>query len=399
MNKLSDNALKLEDSLIRKMFDMASKMEDVISFAIGEPDFTTPDNIIEAAYAALKRGETHYTSNMGILPLRQAIAKESKTHRKVELNPENQIMVTGSGMEALMLAMMAIVNPGDEVILSNPYWTNHASQVKMCGGTPKLVNVYEEDGFIFNPEHLRKAVNSKTKAILLNSPANPTGGVAERHVLEEIAAIAKEHDLLIISDEVYRYFVYDGAEFISIASLEGMKDRTIIIDSFSKTYAMTGWRIGYAAACEEIIEKMGKLQENIISCVSTFIQYAALEALEGPQDDLAYMVQKYRERRDLIIDGINAIDGLSCIKPKGAFYAFANITASKMTSEEFALALLKKAKVVVVPGVGFGDAGEGFVRISYATSEENILEGLRRIKSFMEELKLSKSYESCTKAV
>ncbi len=386
MNKLSKIALSLEGSPIRKMFNLANTMEDVVSFALGEPDFTTSDNIIDAACEALKRGETHYTPNAGILPLRQAIAKRGRTKNNVDFNPESEIIVTGSGMEALILTMMAIINPGDEIIVSNPYWSNYISQIKMCGGIPRLVDVYEEDGFAYNPVNLRKAINKNTKAILLNSPANPTGGVVERDVLEEIAAIAKEFDLLVISDEVYQYFIYDGAEFVSIASLEGMKERTIIVDSFSKAYAMTGWRIGFSAGPEEIIQKMIKLQENVISCVNSATQYAAIEAIEGPQESLEYMINKYKQRRTLMADGINAIEGLSCINPKGAFYVFANITKTGMTSEEFALELLKKEKVVVVPGSGFGDAGEGFVRISYATSEENIREGLRRMKVFMEGL-------------
>lgn len=386
MTKLSNIALSLGGSPIRKMFNLANTMDDVISFALGEPDFTTADNIIDAGCEALKRGETHYTPNAGILPLRQAIAKRAKTKNNVDLNPEDEIIVTGSGMEALILTMMAIINPGDEIIVSNPYWSNYVSQIRMCGGIPKLVDVYEEDGFAYNPDNLRKAINKNTKAILLNSPANPTGGVVERDVLEEIAAIAKKYDLLVISDEVYQYFIYDGAEFVSIASLEGMKERTIIVDSFSKAYAMTGWRIGFSAGPEEIIQKMIKLQENVISCVNSATQYAAIEAIEGPQESLEYMINKYKQRRTLMVDGINDIDGLSCISPKGAFYVFANISKTGMTSEEFALELLKKAKVVVVPGSGFGTAGEGFVRISYATSEENINEGLKRIKNFMEDI-------------
>jgi len=386
MVKLSNIAQNIKGSPIRKMFNMANAMDDVVSFALGEPDFTTSGNIINAACEALQRGETHYTPNAGILPLRQVIAKRLKSKNNVNVNPESEIIVTGGGMEALMLCMMVTIDSGDEVIVSNPYWSNHPSQVRMCGGIPRFVNVYEEDGFVYNPDNLRKAINKNTKAILINSPANPTGGVVERDTLEEIAEIAKEYNLLIISDEVYQYFVYDGAEFVSIASLEGMKERTIVVDSFSKSYAMTGWRIGYGAGCEEIIQNMIKLQENVISCVNSSTQYAAIEALEGTQEHLEYMINKYQQRRELIVDGINDIEGLSCISPKGAFYVFVNIFKTGMTSEEFAIELLKNARVVVVPGSGFGEAGEGFVRISYATSEENIVEGLRRMNDFMEEL-------------
>jgi aminotransferase len=387
MVQVSKIAREIKGSTIRKMFNMASSMTDTVSFALGEPDFTTSKNIIDAACKALQDGITHYTPNAGILPLRQAIAKKLKNKNNVEIDPETEVMVTAGGMEALMLVMMVTLDPGDEIILTDPFWTNHPSQVLMTGAIPRFVKVYEEDGFAYNPDNVRKAINSKTKAILINSPANPTGGVAGREVLEEIAKMAIEHDLIVITDEVYQHLIYDGAEFVSIASLPGMKERTVIIDSFSKAYAMTGWRIGYAAGCREILQNMIKLHENVVSCITTSSQYGAIEALEGPQDYLGYMLEKYAARRNLIVEGINSIEKLSCIKPKGAFYAFPNITGTGMKSEEFAVELLKKTGVVVVPGSGFGEAGEGFIRISYATSEENIKEGLRRIKAFVQGLK------------
>ena len=387
MVQVSKIAREIKGSTIRKMFNMASSMTDTVSFALGEPDFTTSKNIIDAACKALQEGITHYTPNAGILPLRQAIAKKLKNKNNVEIDPETEVMITAGGMEALMLVMMVALDPGDEIILTDPFWTNHPSQVLMTGAIPRFVKVYEEDGFAYNPDNVRKAINSKTKAILINSPANPTGGVAGREVLEEIAKMAIEHDLIVITDEVYQHLIYDGAEFVSIASLPGMKERTVIIDSFSKAYAMTGWRIGYAAGCREILQNMIKLHENVVSCITTSSQYGAIEALEGPQDYLGYMLEKYAARRNLIVEGINSIEKLSCIKPKGAFYAFPNITGTGMKSEEFAVELLKKTGVVVVPGSGFGEAGEGFIRISYATSEENIKEGLRRIKAFVQGLK------------
>jgi aminotransferase len=387
MVRVSKIAQEIKGSSIRKMFNMAGSMTDTVSFALGEPDFTTSKNIIDAACKALQEGITHYTPNAGILPLRQAITKKLKNKNNVEIDPETEIMITAGGMEALMLVMMVTLDPGDEIILTDPFWTNHPSQVLMTGAIPRFVKVYEEDGFAYNPDNVRKAINSKTKAILINSPANPTGGVAGREVLEELARIAIEHDLIVITDEVYQHLIYDGAEFVSIASLPGMKERTVIIDSFSKAYAMTGWRIGYAAGCKEILQNMIKLHENVVSCITTSSQYGAIEALEGPQDYLGYMLDKYAVRRNLIVEGINSIEKLSCIKPKGAFYAFPNITGTGMKSEEFAVELLKKTGVVVVPGSGFGEAGEGFIRISYATSEENIKEGLKRIKAFVEGLK------------
>lgn len=387
MVQISKIAQEIQGSTIRKMFNMASNMTDTVSFALGEPDFTTSQNIIDAACKALQEGQTHYTPNAGILPLRQAITKKLKRKNNVDIDPETEIMITAGGMEALMLVMMVALNPGDEVIFSDPFWTNHPSQVLMCGAIPRFVKVYEEDGFVYNPDNVRKAINKNTKAILINSPANPTGGVAGRETLEEIARIAVENDLLVITDEVYQHLIYDNEEFVSIASMPGMKERTIIIDSFSKSYAMTGWRIGYAAGCTEILQNMIKLHENVVSCINTPSQYAAIEAIEGPQDYLQHMLDKYAIRRKLIVEGINSIEKLSCIKPKGAFYAFPNITKTGMTSEEFAVELLKKTGVVVVPGSGFGEAGEGFIRISYATSEEKIKEGLKRIKNFVNGLK------------
>ena len=386
MIKLSDMSQGIGRSPIRKMFNIASKMTDVISFTVGEPDFVTPQNIMDAAARAMKAGETHYTLNAGILPLRKAVAKRLKDKNSIEADPENEIIITAGGMEALLLCMMVIINPGDEVIVTDPYWPNHPAQVKMCGGVPRYVKVHESDGFVYNCDNIRKAINKNTRAILVNSPANPTGGVAGRETLKEIAEIAVENDLVVISDEVYQHFLYDGAEFVSIAGFEGMKERTVIIDSFSKTYAMTGWRVGYAAGPEEIISNMVKLQENVVGCINTPAQYAAIEALEGTQEPLRKMIEKYAERRTLLIDGINSIPGLSCIKPKGAFYAFVNISKSKMKSEEFAVSLLKSTGVVVVPGSGFGEAGDGFIRMSYATSEENIMEGLKRMDRFMRSL-------------
>ncbi|CAB1249969.1 pyridoxal phosphate-dependent aminotransferase [Clostridium sp. MT-14] len=385
MIKLS-KATEIPRSSIRKMFDIASTMDNVISFAVGEPDFITPRNIIDAAKKALDAGETHYTPNAGILPLRKAVSKKLKEYNGIDYDPETEIIITTGGMEALMLSMITAFNQGDEIILTDPCWTNYPNQVLICGAVPKFVQVFEEDSFIYNPDKLAKAITPKTKAIIINSPANPTGGVASREVLEDIAKIAIKYDLLVFSDEVYRRFVYDDVKFSSITSIKSMKERTILIDSFSKSYAMTGWRVGFTAGPKEIISNMTKLQENVCACVNSATQFAALEALEGPQDSLNNMIEKYAERRKLIYDGINSIENLSCKKPKGAFYAFINITKTGLTSEEFAMRLLKEARVVVVPGTGFGKHGEGFVRISYATSNQNIEEGIKRINNFVKSL-------------
>lgn len=386
MTALSQRARRVEFSQVRKMFDEAAKMDNIVSFALGEPDFTTPQNIIDAAYRALKRGETHYTANCGILPLREAIAKRLSRDNHAEYDPASEIIVTTGGAEALILAMMVILDPGDEVIIADPSWPNHPGQVKLCGAVPHFVPVFEEDGFVYNLERLQQAVTSKTKAILLNSPANPTGSVASCEVLKGIADLAIQHDLMVISDEVYRYFTYDDAEFLSISSFPGMKERTLIIDSFSKSYAMTGWRVGYVAAPADLVKSMANLQEHVCSCVNTPAQYGAIEALEGPQDSLVRMIEKYTERRDLTVKGLNRIERLSCKMPKGAFYAFVNLTETGLSAHDFCYRLMREQGVVIVPGTGFGEAGEGFARISYATSEQNIEEGLRRLQLFMQKL-------------
>lgn len=387
MIEISNMAQNVTNSPIRKMFNIASTMKDVVSFTVGEPDFYTPRNIIDAAIKSLNEGKTHYTLNSGIFPLRQAISSNIKKDYGLDTDPQKNVIVTAGGMEALMLLMMVIINPGDEVIVSDPHWSNHPRQIQMCGGIPKFVKVYEKDGFVYDPESVKKAIGKRTKAILINSPSNPTGGVFDRDTLKELAKIAIDNNLLVISDDVYRRFLYEGTKFESITSFEGMQERTMIMDSCSKSYAMTGWRVGYAVGPDYIISNMVKLQENVIGCVNTQAQYAALEALEGTQEPLKAMINKYAERRELLISGINDIEGLSCDKPKGAFYAFVNISKTKMSSEDFSIKLLKETGVVVVPGSGFGEAGEGFIRMSYATSEENIAEGLKRIKKFVQSIK------------
>jgi len=385
MIKLS-KATEAPRSTIRVMFDMAEKYDDLIKFTAGEPDFATPQNVVDAAKKALDDGETHYTPNGGILPLRKAISKKLLRTNKVSYDPEKEIIVTSGGVEALVLAMISTLDPGDEVILPDPSYPNYLNQIIMLGAVPKFVQVFEEDSFMYRPEKLEEAITPKTRIIILNSPANPTGGVANLEKLEAIARVVMKHDILVLSDEVYRDLIYDNMEFFSICSLEGMRERTVIIDSFSKTYAMTGWRIGYAAGPEAVIGSMTRLQENVVSCVNSATQYAGLEALEGPQDSVKVMMDKYAERRDLVYNGINSIKNLSCKKPEGAFYAFVNISKTGLTSQDFAMRLLEEARVVVVPGTGFGKNGEGFVRIAYPTSNENIEEGLRRIKKFVESL-------------
>ena len=384
MSILSKRTERVSDSPIRKMVGKAAKMDNVISFALGEPDFDTPQNIISAAVDALKRGETHYSPNKGIEPLRKAIAAAYR-RKGLDYDYEEEIMITSGGIEALFLGMSALLDKDDEVIISDPYWSNHIEQIKFLEGMPVLVPVYEKDGFAYDIDNLRAAVTPETKVLLLNYPANPTGGVAKQVLLEQIAELAIEKDLWVISDDVYEAFSYVG-ETKNITSHPGMKERTLITNSFSKIYAMTGWRVGYALGPDRLIRSMVRLQENVVSCVNTAAQYAAVEALDGPQDELNNMITKYGARREILIKGLNSIDRISCIEPLGAFYAFANIGETGLTSVEFSERLLDQECVVVVPGSGFGSAGEGFVRLSYATSEDAIREGLERIRRFVSTL-------------
>lgn len=384
MRTISDRSERLSSSPIRKMSKLSEGMTDLISFSIGEPDFTTPPNIIEAANNALLRGETHYAPNAGFLELRQAVSKSYEIDG-IKYDPESEIAVTCGGMQALNLVFQSVVDKGDEVIVSNPCFPNYIEQIKACDGVAVPVPVYEEDGFVFNINNLRTAITDRTKMILINSPCNPTGGVFELDVLKQIAELAIEKDLWILSDEVYKDFSYCGY-VPSIASIEGMKERTIVINSASKAYAMTGWRVGYVLGPSDLVASVIKFQEGQVSSVNSAAQFGAIEALEGTQEYLLQMKERYIQRRGLLVKGLNSIDKISCIEPKGAFYVFANITKTGLTSWEFAERALLEAKVVVVPGVGFGSAGEGFVRLSYATSEENIEEGLRRIKKFVDSL-------------
>lgn len=387
MKKISETMEAIPNSAIRKIFDMCIGVDDLVKFTVGEPDFNTPERIVDAAIKAMQDGKTKYTSNRGILPLRQAICKMAEEKKKIQVNPDTEVIVTNGGMQALFFAMNTLVNPGDEIIIGAPYFTNYLGQVLMAGAVPKFVQLYEEDGFIFNIDNLKAAITNKTKAVLINSPSNPLGSIIDKDTMEKLAEVMIENDLYVITDEVYEDYIYDeDTEFVSIAAFPGMKERTVIVDSFSKAYAMTGWRIGYAIASEHIINQMVKMQEGNASCVNAPTQYAALEALTGPQDDLTEMISVFQKRRDLIVEEVNKIPKLSCRIPKGAFYLFVNIKETGLSSDEFAVRLLKEAKVAVVPGDGFGEEGAGYVRMSYVTSEENIRKGTQRIREFVENL-------------
>ena len=383
MREISQVAQTVTLSPIREMFDRAQGMTDVISFTLGEPDFPTPPHIVEAAVDALRSGAHRYTANAGILPLRQAICRATQRSHGLNYDPETQAIVTSGGTEALVLTMLTILNPGDEFIVTDPCWTNYPSQIQICSAIPKCVPVGAESNFQLTAEALEAAITPRTKGFVINSPANPTGGVAGRKALEDLARVAIEHDLYVISDEVYARLLYDGEEAVSIATLPGMQERTIIVDSFSKSYAMTGWRIGYALGPEELIKNMVKLQEDVMACVNASAQYAAIAALEGTQEPFYEMLSAYKRRRELVLKEIATVKNITCFAPQGAFYALLDIAQTGMTAREFALDLLDKARVIIVPGEAFGQTSNRYLRLSFATSEDTIREGIARIRTYM----------------
>ncbi|MHC1773406.1 MAG: pyridoxal phosphate-dependent aminotransferase [Flexilinea sp.] len=366
---------------IREVFNRIAESNDVISFALGEPDFTTPNPIIEAAYKALVNGETHYTPNAGLYALRSAI---SNIYEKGRFCPE-QVVVTAGATEAILLTLLTVVNPGDEVIVSEPYWPNYIGQIKTCGAVPRFVRTYEQDGFSLKPEKVENAITNKTKIIILNSPANPTGAVISKEDLRGLADLAIKHNLTIISDEVYRHILYEG-KFMSIADFDDIRSQCIIIDSFSKAYAMTGWRIGYAIAPVHIAKAMTRMHENSVSCISAFTQIAALKALEIGEPYIQKMVSEFAIRRDLVVNGIRSIPRLNTICPTATFYLYFNICETGMNSRDFVFSLLDKEKVALVSGNAFGQGQENYVRLSYASSQQNIRLGLERIADFVNKI-------------
>lgn len=366
---------------IRRFFDIAATMDDVISLGIGEPDFVTPQPILEAGIRSLQEGETHYTSNSGILELRQLLANHLERLYDVSYDPETELLIAVGVSEALYLALTAILNPGEEVIVPTPCFVSYQPEVIFAGGVPVPFKTKVEDGFQVLAEDLRPLISDKTKALLLGYPNNPTGAVMTRERLTEIAELAAEHDLLVISDEIYDRLVYGGHQHVCFASLPGMRARTITLGGFSKDYAMTGWRVGYAAAPTPILAALRKIHQYTIMSAPTPSQNAAIEALRNGEEHVQRMVAEYDRRRKLILSGLNDL-GLQTFEPHGAFYAFPNITATGLDDETFAESLLKEEKVAVVPGNAFGADGN-FVRCSYATSYERIEQALERIHHFM----------------
>lgn len=377
---MARRAIELKPSGIRKFFDIVATMKDVISLGIGEPDFVTPGPIVEAGIQALRAGDTHYTSNAGRLELREALAKQLQKMYGVVYSPD-EIVITVGVSEALYLTMNAILNPGDEVIIPTPCFVSYQAEVGLAGGVPVELPTFVEDNFLVRSEALEAAITPKTKALLIGYPNNPTGAVATRAMMLEIARIAEKYDLLVVSDELYDQLEY-GVEHVCFASLSGMKPRTILLGGFSKNYAMTGWRVGFAAAPFGIIEGLVRIHQYTIMSAPTIAQVAALEAVMHGQEHVKVMRDEYDRRRKLIVSGLNEL-GLPTFEPHGAFYAFPSIRNSGMDDENFAQKLLDEERVAVVPGSAFGAGGAGFVRCSYATSYEKIEEALRRMDRFM----------------
>jgi aminotransferase len=378
---LARHVVSLKPSGIRKFFDIVATMKDVISLGIGEPDFVTPEPIIDAGIRALHAGETHYTSNAGLLELRQAITQYISNTYGVQYDPTSEAIVTVGVSEALYLTLTALLNPGEEVIIPTPCFVSYQAEVILAGGVPIEIPTFVEDGFQVKPERLEAAITSRTKAILLGYPNNPTGAVYMRQVLLEIARIAEKHDLIVVSDELYDQLVY-GVQHVCFPSLSGMRPRTILLGGFSKNYAMTGWRAGFACGPADIIKGLVRIHQYTIMSAPTMSQLAALEAIQHGAIFVSQMHDEYDRRRKLIVGGLNQL-GLPTFEPHGAFYAFPNVSLTGMDDETFAQKLLEEERVAVVPGSSFGAGGEGYVRCSYATAYEKIEEALKRIEDFM----------------
>lgn len=379
-NPLSKKVVEIKPSGIRKFFDIVSEMKDAISLGVGEPDFDTPWHIREEGIYSLERGKTFYTSNSGLKELKEEIVHYLKRRCQLEYEA-NQVLVTVGGSEAIDIGLRAMLDEGDEVLIPQPCYVSYLPCVTLADGVPVTINLKAENEFRLTKQELLDSITEKTKVLIMPFPNNPTGSIMERKDLEEIAEVVIEKDLFVISDEIYSELTY-GQEHVSIASLPGMKERTIVINGFSKSYAMTGWRLGYAVGPKEIIDQMIKIHQFAIMCAPTTSQYAAVEALRNGDDDVATMREAYDQRRRYLVTRLNEM-GMQCFEPKGAFYVFPCIKDFGMTSDEFANTLLQEEKVAVVPGTAFGDCGEGFLRISYAYSIENLKVALDRIENFV----------------
>jgi len=368
---------------IRAMFEKAQTITGLVRLELGEPDFDTPSHIRDAAKKALDEGFTHYTSSQGLLELRKALARKLEHENHIVASPDAELIVTAGACCAVNLTMLTLVNPGDEVLLPNPAWPHYEPCARMADANVIHYPLKEEDDFEPNPEIIAKKITPKTKILLINSPSNPTGSVTSASTMKELANLAEQYNLIVISDEVYEKFIYNGLSHQSFAAISGMKDRTITLNAFSKTYAMTGWRLGYAVAPPNIVTEMAKLNLYANTCANSIAQIAGIEALQSPQDCVRNMAEEYDRRRKFVLERLKKIPKISCREPTGAFYVFPDVRKAGMNSFDFCIQLLEKGKVSTVPGSSFGRQGEGYMRISYATSMDNLKEGLDRVESFM----------------
>lgn len=380
-NRIAKKVEEVPPSSIRRFFDMASEMEDVISLGVGEPDFVTPQQIVDAGVKSLREGYTMYTPNSGLLELREEVARYMEDIYHLEYNPKSEVLITVGASEAIDLSLRALINPGDEVLIPEPCFVCYKACTVFAGGVPVTLPTTEADEFKVTPEDIEKKISPQTKILILSYPSNPTGISYSYDELLAIADVVEEYDLMVISDEIYSEITYNGFQHHSFARIPGMRERTIIQNGFSKAYAMTGWRVGFAVGGEDIISAMSKIHQYSIMCASTMGQMAALEALRNGSEAKKEMSAEYEERKNLIVSGLRSI-GFSCVEPQGAFYVFPSIRVSGLSSEDFAEELLTKEKVAVVPGTAFGECGQGHIRCSYAASRENIekaLEGMERL--------------------
>jgi len=387
---LSDAAYRIEGQPMFKVLDEVKKLEKkgehIIHFELGDPDFDTPKHIIEAAYDSMKKGETHYTSSMGLYDLRVAASEVTLASR--DFKPEiEQVLVAPGANILIYLAVKCLVNPGEEVIVPDPGFPTYYSVLKLCQVKPVRIPLLEKNKFRMNPDDIRKAITPKTRLIIINSPNNPTGSVMTPEEIDEIYKIAYEKGIYLFSDEIYSRMIYDDIKFHSPSINDHCKHTVIVANGFSKAFAMTGWRLGVAIGPEPVIEKMGLLVQTLCSCVPPFIQRSGIAALKGDQTEIFKMVETYKQRRDVLVEGLNEIQGITCLKNEGAFYVFPNITGTGMKSEEFADFMLKKAKVALLPGTNFGEYGQGYIRLTYAASITDIKEGLKRIRAAMQSIK------------
>ena len=385
-NPLSDRTVALKPSGIRKFFDVVSEMPDAISLGVGEPDFDTPWHIRDVGIYSLEKGRTFYTSNSGLMELRSEICRYLKRKYDLSYNPKDEVLITVGGSEAIDIALRAMINPGEEVIIPQPSYVSYEPCAILANANPVIINLKNENEFRLTAAELEEAITDKTKVVIMPFPNNPTGAIMERKDLEAVAEVIIKHDLYVISDEIYAELTYSDSGHVSIASIPGMLERTIVINGFSKSYAMTGWRLGFACGPKKIIEQMTKIHQFAIMCAPTTSQYAAIEALRHGDDDVKEMCDAYNQRRRYLLHTFKQM-GLPCFEPFGAFYVFPCIKEFGMSSDEFALRLLEEEKVAVVPGTAFGDSGEGFLRISYAYSIESLKEAIGRIESFIGRLR------------